>query len=394
MIKYRTLAVAAFVLVPTAACDVDGTPAEGGSPGRGSETIDLELDMELGSLTGESDAFASVSQILPREDGSSFILDQAAKEILEFSPSGQLVRRFGRAGSGPGEFLIPGSIGWWAGQDSIWVADAVLPRVSVFSTAGELGRTIAVPGGGFSPTTAESRWHRVLGLESIVVVSQSRPVGGAWGPVQVTLADPSERILEVERDESSISIVSSEPGFMRDPIADGSLIRFSPNEERIIVVERAAPESAARAFVVVHAVDQRGDTLWTTRLEYQPTRIPVSVRDSIAHAAYERLQPLRIRRDLTSREFDRIYRETIQLPFYYPPVTSALATGNGDVWVIWTNVGDGTGVTILDRFGREVRQLRVEEEVAATLTSAAGDFVWAIAKGPYDIALARRYRLR
>lgn len=392
MTNYRILTVAALLLAPTAACDTGPPPPAAGSGVADVEEARLELDLEIGSVDDDADALSSIAQILPRDDGSAFILDQMAQEVLEFSPTGELVQRFGGPGSGPGEFTVPGGMGWWAGRDSIWVSDAVLPRLTVFSTKGEVGRTIALPAGG--AITAGMRWYGVLGTQSIVVVSQSRPAGGGWGPVQVTPHDSPATILQVERHESSIPIISPEPGFMRDPVADGPLIRFSPNTDRIVVVERTAAEADGPAVVVVHAVDQRGDTAWTTRLDYQPTPIATAVRDSIAQAAYERLESLSIRRQMSSGEFDRLYRETIQLPVHHPPITSAVPTDDGGVWVVWTDLGEGSRVTVLDRFGREALGLQVEGDVAATLSAVAGDFVWAIAEGPFEIPLARRYRIR
>jgi len=68
-------------------------------------------------------------------DGLLYVPDDKNDEILVFSQQGQLVRRFGRTGQGPGEFLRPTGI--FCGSDYILVREIQNRRFQFFSLAGK-----------------------------------------------------------------------------------------------------------------------------------------------------------------------------------------------------------------------------------------------------------------
>ncbi len=73
-------------------------------------------------------------------DGRTLVVDAFGQNVAMFDENGQLVRRIGRAGSGPGEFQVPN----WVEEcepGKIFVSDAVNGRITVLDTAGNLVRS-------------------------------------------------------------------------------------------------------------------------------------------------------------------------------------------------------------------------------------------------------------
>lgn len=73
-----------------------------------------------------------------------YVLDSQNSEILAFDQDGKQLFVVGRRGQGPGEFVEPSAILWSKGR--LFVSDTRLNRVTVFKSAGEFNRTIAIAG--------------------------------------------------------------------------------------------------------------------------------------------------------------------------------------------------------------------------------------------------------
>lgn len=90
----------------------------------------LEEVVRIGSLEG-TDLVASVRGLAMGPDGALYLAQAMVPEVAVFSRDGRLLRRIGRAGRGPGDFQF-GVFGvGWIG-DTLWVAD--LYRMQVFTT--------------------------------------------------------------------------------------------------------------------------------------------------------------------------------------------------------------------------------------------------------------------
>ncbi|MCU0509409.1 MAG: 6-bladed beta-propeller, partial [Anaerolineae bacterium] len=84
--------------------------------------------------------FADATGIDVGPDGNVYVSDATRNDIQVFTPAGAFIRRFGAAGSGPGEFreiadvAVPG--------DKVYAADRDNARVQVLSQAGALLGTV------------------------------------------------------------------------------------------------------------------------------------------------------------------------------------------------------------------------------------------------------------
>lgn len=140
--------------------------------------------LEIGLLEGEP-AYLFSQIIGPRRlsAGSLALIDVASRELRIFDADGRHVRSFGRGGEGPGEFQFPLGL-LLAPGDSLLVWDAGLRRASIFSSAGELGRTFRL---GDSPEAF--RYPEAVGIftggdllasGSVPIEAQQARTGPRW----------------------------------------------------------------------------------------------------------------------------------------------------------------------------------------------------------------------
>lgn len=111
-----------------------------GRPGVSVGTLRLTEVQRMGSLDSGPQAFGDVVDLAG--DGTTiYVSDRLAKEIMAFGPEGDLLRRFGRRGGGPGELrhMLPVSI-LWQDPNRVWVGEP--PSLFLFDS---LGTSVARP---------------------------------------------------------------------------------------------------------------------------------------------------------------------------------------------------------------------------------------------------------
>lgn len=96
----------------------------------------------------EHSAFMEVGGIAVTAGGEIFVLDAGNRSVRVFDARGRFLRRFGRQGSGPGEFQAPVGI---QVDSVVRVSELAQRRVSVFSLDGRHLRTDASPMVGDAP---------------------------------------------------------------------------------------------------------------------------------------------------------------------------------------------------------------------------------------------------
>ncbi|HEX5130907.1 MAG TPA: 6-bladed beta-propeller [Candidatus Krumholzibacteria bacterium] len=98
------------------------------------ETRDVKLEVEW-SVSGDDVLFGYIEAADYGDDGTAYLLDSQTSQVLCISPTGDLIRVFGRAGEGPGEFSQP--VGIHVTEDGrLIVLQASPARVTVFSSEG------------------------------------------------------------------------------------------------------------------------------------------------------------------------------------------------------------------------------------------------------------------
>jgi 6-bladed beta-propeller protein len=89
---------------------------------------------------GAGDSLFRIGNAIRLYDGGIIVSHNSANEIRIYSPTGQLVSRFGRAGSGPGEFQDISRLLLFGALDSLLVFDFPQRRATVFDLQGKYVR--------------------------------------------------------------------------------------------------------------------------------------------------------------------------------------------------------------------------------------------------------------
>lgn len=150
-------AVDAGLLLLCAACSSD--PADGrdftlrdsadvvivesGRPALGPDawTVPGEPLVSIGGA--EAEVLLHPTDAIRRDDGRIVVADEQGHRLTFFSPTGDLVRRVGRQGEGPGEFQSPSTVDRFRG-DSLMVYDHTRRQVSILAPDGSFGRSLPV----------------------------------------------------------------------------------------------------------------------------------------------------------------------------------------------------------------------------------------------------------
>lgn len=105
-------------------------------------TLDRTPIMQVGGQASGLDLYR-VRGAVRLASGVLVIANSGRNELLFLSPAGGLLKRVGREGSGPGEFMHMSSFGR-LGHDSVYVWDHLNTRVSVFDRTGDLTESFSV----------------------------------------------------------------------------------------------------------------------------------------------------------------------------------------------------------------------------------------------------------
>ena len=104
-------------------------------------------ELRIGSRLGEGPSvFGRVESFAVDGDGNIWILDEIARELRVFDPSGSYLRTVGGPGRGPGEFLQPVDVEL-APDNKLWVVDVGAMAISVLDPSGRYIERRPIPTG-------------------------------------------------------------------------------------------------------------------------------------------------------------------------------------------------------------------------------------------------------
>lgn len=140
----RALAGGAALALPCAGA-ASAQSAVNLSPADRPLELRYERSYSVGGLDSpESAQFESVGEVAFDGAGNLHVLDSSGHRVVVVNERGQVVRRLGREGQGPGEFSAPGTMAVF--QDgSLVVYDRLRRSLSMFGSSGELRFDVAAP---------------------------------------------------------------------------------------------------------------------------------------------------------------------------------------------------------------------------------------------------------
>ena len=122
----------------------------------------LEEDLAISGQNSADYVFASISSVAVSADGMIFVLDFKDMNVKVFDRDGKFLRKFGKAGEGPGDLSRPISI-HCMGLDEVVVVDTSR-RLSFFKPSGEFVRTISAGSLGLVDARPDSKGNFLIYL--------------------------------------------------------------------------------------------------------------------------------------------------------------------------------------------------------------------------------------
>ena len=397
----------------------------------GSDGFDLDAAPELtlsetiriGDSDDPSIGFSQVRAVEVDRDGNVYVLDGREREIRVFDPRGQLVRRIGRRGSGPGEFEQVPRFGLWG--DTVWAVEASRYRITLFERVS--GNVIA--SALFSPVRV--RLPPPRGGFAVISPMELRSDGtfasDMWG-MTFSRDDPPTDLKEGDtvriprvRFAASGNVLDTIGWDARPPIATGEAREVTSRGRRYYlpdppsVGDRSAVLPDGRAFIDAPSASDRGsarfhltrisltgDTVRRTAYRYTPTRFNDALLDSLAWRS-ARLpgggiaiidgvpQPPQLGAD--SADAFREIRAAMAFPPFQPPVLSFFRGKDDEILLRRENAGDNRQRWLVLRPDDSVRGM-VTIPANARIAWARGDAVWLIELDADDIPWVVRYSVR
>lgn len=397
-----------LALVWSGACDdSDRSPAAAiGSPSE-AWSATLELEWEIGrDLSAPAEyQFASIESLLPVENGRFWVLDGGSTPRLRvYDSDGRYVRNVGAMGMGPGEYMTP--IGLALLPDGrIALRDLRPNRVTLYRQDGSLSETVQLPsplrwprGGGY-PIQADT-----AGVLWLPFASGARPGPGRSpaflrlrpdGAIVDTISFPrlpdvDGGSLQVERRQASGNVArigiplpyQVGAAWSWTPSGRFAVARTDVYRVTLVANEDAAPSSSAgRSSPEAQTVIERNEP---------PIPVPDGERRVLRRSLEERLAGMQLRDRVSIPELPRS-----------KPVLKGLSYGmDGSILVFRSapsELVDGEWVegTVLDVFGADGAysgSVALPHELGGLRFT--GDHILAVTRGPLDIQVVRRYRLR
>lgn len=110
--------------------------------------IEAEPMFDVGAASGDpARIFTDVAGARVTSAGTVLVVDRATADVRMFGVSGDLLRRVGRRGEGPGEFLQPSLLNAATG-DSVFIHDGMLRRLTSYANDGSGFRVVEARAGG------------------------------------------------------------------------------------------------------------------------------------------------------------------------------------------------------------------------------------------------------
>lgn len=358
---------------------------------RGGQAWTLRPEVEVTSNAGD---LTTIGWVLPGRDGGVAIGQPKDRTVLFFDSAGALTSRFGRVGSGPGEFRSIGRAGWIG--DTLWVDDVSQARITFISPSHQLVRVLPRPNtirAGVIDSGPSARTMGILGVfadgamlvSAMLPLTKGAPMPG-WAAARSQSASPSVLVVAsgkgafqqvagwTPNDECGLAMTAQYVNCAR------IVAEVAPDGSRLGFVQTSTVGANAGTYRVV-VLRSNGDTLVSRRYNYTKESIPSSVLDSLKRlAASEPRAPGPLRG-----------ANGPPIPKVYPPVVRMLFGQDGGIWLELRPRGRSKEYVILGQSGAVVGRLTVPANV--TIRAATGEIAWAVERDDDDLESVRRYRI-
>lgn len=155
----------------------------------------------------EKVSFTTPTGIAVDRYGDAYVAEQASNQVIELSPTGGFVQKFGATGTGEGQFKAPNGIAI-AASGNVFVVDAENNRVQEFKPDGTFLRQLATTGTAANQLT-EPRGIAVLPGNEVVIADAGNHRLARWTHAD---KDPQSGAAKVEVKVDGAAAKSEAPG--------------------------------------------------------------------------------------------------------------------------------------------------------------------------------------
>ena len=354
----------------------------------------LEREFRLGSVDDSVYALSFVTGLTIGEDGRIYVNQGIDRSIRVFDANGRYIRTLGGPGDGPGQFRSLGSA-WWR-ADTLYVFDHDLQRAVLFDTAGRVLDTRA-----WTPPDVPFPLRPTIPLALLSNGTGIIRPSSAFDPrndaeassIPILRADMNGHILdtlailppiEARMIRGGTRMAIHAQAFPRDPV-----VRATPAGDRVFIVDYPASRDSRDDVVRIRAFDVGGQLIYERQHAFPGIPIPRRVADSTYAEAVKRLSAAL---QIGGRQAEDLARSTYPVPESYPPVSTAVPSSDGSIWLAkWSNDDESRLWYIIDSQGNFVAEARTPPRT--TLRFIQDGKAWGIERDELDVPFVVRYRV-
>ena len=411
-----------FLLFSALAC----SGGDSGGVGSTAKTADIDVDAlprlilveeaRIGSVEDPDYGFSRIGGLDVDRDGNVFVFESMAREIRVYAPDGQLLRRFGGNGEGPGEFSSP-AVGFGVDGDTVWAVEPMAGRLTLFDREGRV----------LSATGIEEVTVPLHGPGEMMVIQPMFPRRDGYffgdrggirrlgGRGELPSSSDTVFLPQIRFDSKGrvVDTVGWWPYPSRPPFtfvevgSDRFRIPRPPGDDPLVInlpsgsirIDRPLPVGSAPATFRLTRLDLLGDTIRTRVFRYRPIQYPDLLLDSLAARATRGgtgrdvigTEGLRPPTDIEAA-FSAV-RDEMNFPDFQLPVQSHEIADEGTLWLGREDTGADTHQWIvLDAEDMPVGEVEVPRGVRIGWTD--NDIMWAVETDEFDVPWLVRYRIR
>lgn len=382
-----------------AACTGTEVRQSGPAPLSGLPQWELIEESRLGSVDDPNLGFTQIRGVQGLPDGNVLVGEGLLREVREYAPSGEVVRRIGRRGQGPGEFESLSAFGHTNG--TLWVQDTRNLRLTLFSPDGEIQATI--PGNLFTHMEGESavliapRHPRADGtflgapVQWVIDDSIRIPVVtfAGTGEIADTLRWDLLRTPQVDDGMGGRTAVSVGTAtlYLRDRLLPHGVVRFRSVHHTVAVDVSRQDDGRSTLGARLTVVRADGDTLMETQFSYEPLPVPESAINQELQSLLAFAEQVGAGRAAA----ESTIRGHVTIPPHLFPVTTAVVTEDGGVWLRREDTGAPTvRWSVLDAAGAPAGEVYLP--VGAQVEWVGEDRLWVSIQDELDVPFLIRYR--
>jgi hypothetical protein len=398
-----------------------GCAADGGAVGANdldaAPPLAYEELLRFGSVDDPDHGFTAINGVDLDAAGNIYVFEGSDAQLRVYSPDGELLRRIGRRGEGPGEFR--GAPVFGIRGDTIWAVESFGRRIHLFGLDGTVLSTAPIQ-------NVTIQLHTGLG---IVMPTEMVEDGSLMGELRIFTGSRDVEITVGRNDTvqtprvrfASDGTVIDTAGWMpRFPPGERSYERLTvgassytvpqpPSEEPLLVgigdghllIGRSAAASGEPSRLTVTRFGLAGDTLLHRAFAYSPRPFHEAALDEYAwRSARTPGGGVRLINGVPMPEpvaddsmdvFDRV-RGAMNFPSVQPPVRSHRMADDGGIWLMREeDGGDTQRWTILDPEALLVGEVTLPRGVYPIWMDSETFF--AIERDEFDVPWLVRYRL-